>query len=297
MSVSYHDSRQDAALGGAAILVSQVSQNAGAAFGKNLFPLVGAEGMAALRIGLAAILLMGMVRPWRFPLDRAHRVSVVLYGATMGMMGLLIYLAFARVPIGIAVAIEVTGPLLIVLLGARQKLDFLWLTAAAGGLLLLLPLGASAPLDPLGLLFAAGAAVCWAFYVIFGRKVSGPLGHRAVAWGMAIAALFIVPVGVSHAGAALLMPSIFLVGLAVAALSSAIPYLLEMTAMRRLPANVIGMLLSAAPAVAAVIGFLILGERLLWTQWLAIGCIVMASAGSALTIQQPISTAAEDTGR
>lgn len=226
-----------------------------------------------------------MLRPWRTPLDRAHRVNLVVYGATMGLMSLLIYLAIARIPIGIAVAIEVTGPLLIVLLGARRPLDFLWLVAAVGGLLLLLPLEASAALDPLGVAFAAGTAVCWALYVVFGRRVSGPLGSRAVAWGMLVAALLVVPLGVGHAGTALLAPGVLLVGLGVATLSSALPYLLEMSAMRRLPAAVVGILLSAAPAVAALMGFLILGELLTGLQWLAIGCIVVASAGSALTIR------------
>lgn len=182
-SPSPSSARHGTAFGALAILASQASQNAGAAFGKHLFPVIGAEGMTALRIGLAACLLLAMLRPWRTPLDRAHRVNLVLYGATMGLMSLLIYLAIARIPIGIAVAIEVTGLLVIVLLGERRPLVFLWLVAAVGGLLLLLPPKASAALDPSGFAYAAGAAICWALYVVFGRRVSDPLGSRAVAWG------------------------------------------------------------------------------------------------------------------
>lgn len=297
MSALSTSHRQNAAFGAGAILASQASQNAGAAFGKHLFPMVGAEGMATLRIGLAAVMLLAILRPWRFPVDRAHAVSLVLYGATMGLMSLLIYLAIARIPIGIAVAIEVTGPLSIVLLGARRPLDFLWLAAAVGGLLLLLPLHATITLDALGVLYAAGAAVCWALYVVFGRRVSGPLGPRAVAWGMLVAALIVAPIGFGHAGTALFAPGILLAGGAVAALSSAVPYSLEMSAMGRLPASVVGILLSTAPAVAALMGFLILGERLAMVQWLAIGCIVAASAGSALTIKPPARTPSEDAAR
>lgn len=289
--------RQSVACGAGAILASQASQNAGAAFGKHLFSVVGAEGMTTLRIGLAAVMLLAILRPWRFPIGRAHAVSLVLYGATMGLMSLLIYLAIARIPLGIAVAIEVTGPLSIVLLGARRALDFIWLTAAVGGLLLLLPLNTSSILDPLGVLYAAGAAVCWAFYVVFGRRVSGPLGHRAVAWGMLVASLIVAPIGFGHAGTALFAPGILLAGLTVAALSSAVPYSLELSAMGHLPASLVGILLSAAPAVAALMGFLILGERLALVQWFAIVCIVAASAGSALTIKSPASTLPEDVAR
>ena len=283
-------------IGAVAIVVSQAAQNAGASFGKHLFPIVGAEGVATLRIGLAACVLLAVTRPWRRPIGRAQVIPTVLYGATMGGMSLLIYLAIARIPIGIAVAIEVTGPLMIVLLGSRRLLDFVWLIVAACGLLLLLPLDTSAPLDMIGVLYAAGAAACWALYVVFGRMVSGPLGSRAVAWGMCAATVFVAPVGIAHAGSSLFEPTILAAGLGVAILSSAVPYSLEMLAMG-LPAKLVGIFLSAAPAIAALMGYLILGEELSWVQWAAIGCIVLASAGSAVTAQRPSSVPAEESGR
>ncbi len=282
------DDRQDAPgaamIGAGAVLLSLGSMNLGAAFAKSLFPLVGAPGIAALRIVLAAILLLLFRRPWRRPIPSALRWPLLAYGATLALMNLLIYQAFARIPLGTAIAIEVTGPLAIVLFGSRRPRDFLWLAAAVAGLLLLLPIRNDARLDPLGVAFACGAAVCWAFYILTGKRVSGGLGGDAVAWGMVVAALLIAPVGLGTAGAAFVSPHVLGVGFAVAFLSSALPYSLEMEAMRRLPAAVFGLLLSSAPAIGALAGFLVLGERLTPIQWIAIVSIMAASAGSALTI-------------
>ncbi|UIN36912.1 EamA family transporter [Methylobacterium oryzae] len=281
-TASHAMDRQAAVLGGGAILFSQASLNLGAALGKHLFPVVGAEGVAALRVGLAAVLLLAILRPWRSPVGRGHVGSLLLYGTTMGMMSLFIYQAIARIPIGVATAIEVTGPLSIVLLNSRRPLDFLWLGAAVLGLALLLPLDTSKALDPLGVAFACGAATCWALYVVSARKVSGPLGNRAVAWGMLVAALIALPFGAARAGASLFEPRIVATGLVVAVLSSVMPYLIEIVAMNRLTASVVGLSLGAAPAAGALVGFLVLGERLLPIQGVAILCIIGASVGCAL---------------
>lgn len=275
--------RNGALAGAGAVLLSLTSMNLGAAFAKTLFPLVGAYGIAALRIDLAAILLLLFWRPWRRPIPRDVRWVMLGYGATLGLMNLFIYQAFARIPLGIAMAIEVTGPLTIVLFGSRRPRDFLWLGAAVAGLLLLLPLRSDAALDPLGIAFAIGAAICWMLYILTGKRISGPLGGDAVAWGMLVAAILVMPVGLAHAGAALFSPWVLLVGLVIALLSSAFPYSLEMKAMRRLPAPVFGLMLSSAPAVGALAGFIVLGERLTSIQWTAILCIMAASGGSALT--------------
>lgn len=273
-----------AALAGAgAILLSLCSMNLGAAFAKTLFPLVGAYGIAALRIDLAAILLLLFRRPWRRPIPCDMRWPLLGYGVTLGFMNLFIYQAFARIPLGIAMAIEVTGPLAIVLFGSRRPRDFLWLGGAVAGLLLLLPLRSDVALDPLGVAFAIGAAVCWALYILTGKRISGALGGDAVAWGMFVAAILVMPVGLAHAGVALFSPWVLLLGLVIALLSSALPYSLEMEAMRRLPAPVFGLMLSSAPAVGALAGFIVLGERLTPLQWIGILCIMAASAGSALT--------------
>jgi inner membrane transporter RhtA len=267
-----------------AIAAAMVSQYAGAAFAKRLFPMVGSEGVTALRVGLSALLLLGFLRPWRTPPARADLPKLLLYGVTLGCMNLLIYRAFALIPIGIAVAIEVTGPLTLVLLSSRRPRDFAWLACAVCGLWLLLPLrvGAAA-LDLEGVAYAFGAAACWALYIVFGKRASTVQGGGAVAWGMLAAALFTVPVGVAYAGGALVLPLVLAGGLAVAVLSSAAPYTLEMVALRRLPRRVFGILVSSSPAVSALAGFVVLGERLAPVQWLAIALVIVASGGSAWT--------------
>ncbi len=265
------------------LLASLLSQYVGAASAKSLFPLVGAEGVTGLRVGLSAVMLLAILRPWRRLPERADLGNLLVYGATLGAMNLSIYRAMELIPIGIAIAIEVTGPLAVALLGSRRLKDFLWIACAAVGLVLLLPLReASAALNPVGIAYAAAAAFCWALYIVFGKRASSLPGGQAVAWGMLVAASFTVPLGIAHAGASLLVPAVLFTGLAVAVLSSMVPYLLEMMALRRLPSHVFGLAVSASPAVAALIGFLMLGERLSAVQWAAIACIMCASAGSAL---------------
>jgi len=265
-----------------ALLAAMVSTYVGAAIAKYLFPQVGSQGVTALRVGLAACMLLAWHRPWRLSLARADIPNLLVYGLMLGCMNLLIYGAFARIPIGIAVAIEVTGPLMVVLAGSRRLQDIAWLACAVLGLWLLLPLRAHASsLDPLGIALALGAALCWAMYIVFGKRVSTLQGGQAVAWGMLAAALFTVPVGVAHAGAALLAPGVLAAGLGVALLSSALPYSLEMAALKRLPRRVFGILVSASPALSALAGWLVLGEQLAAVQWLAIALIIAASAGAA----------------
>jgi inner membrane transporter RhtA len=264
-----------------------VSTYAGAAFAKQLFPLVGSEGVVALRVGLSALLLAAFTRPWRALPSRAELPTLLLYGLTLGCMNLLIYRAFARIPIGIAVSIEVMGPLAVVLLSSRRARDFVWVACAAFGLWLLLPLrGASSALDPLGVACAAGAAFCWALYIVFGKRASTAGGAGTVAWGMLAASVFIVPIGASYAGSALLSPFVLMAGLAVAVLSSAAPYTLEMIALRKLPRRVFGILVSASPAVAALAGFAVLGERLSNVQWVGIGLVILACGATAASAEQ-----------
>ena len=267
-----------------AIVGSLISVNVGAAYAKGLFPLVGSAGITATRVGLASILLLAFWRPWRAPLAREDALNVAIYGVMLGMMNLLIYAAFARIPIGVAIAIEVIGPLAVVVWSSRHLRDFVWVACAAFGLWLLAPTTAgSVALDPVGVAAALGAGFCWAMYIVFGKRVSTLKGGHVVAWGMLAAALCTVPVGIAQAGAALFAPQVLIGGLVVALLSSILPYSLEMMALSRLPRRVFGILVSAGPAVGALAGFLVLGEVLTTTQWLAIGMIVVATAGSAAT--------------
>ncbi|WP_371846435.1 EamA family transporter [Massilia alkalitolerans] len=269
---------------GLAILASMVSVNAGAAWAKHLFPLVGSQGVTAVRVGLAAVIMLAIVRPWRSLPARRDALNLLVYGLMLGCMNLLIYGAFARIPIGIAVAIEVVGPLGVVVLSSRRARDFAWVLLAAFGLWLLAPVHEGvAPLDPAGVAYALGAAFCWAMYIVFGKRVSHLNGGQAVAWGMLAAALFTVPVGVAHAGGSLLLPTVLAGGLAVAVLSSALPYSLEMAALARLPQRVFGILVSAGPAFAALAGWVVLGERLTGLQWLAILLVILACGGAAAT--------------
>jgi inner membrane transporter RhtA len=265
------------------VVAALVIQNIGAALAKSLFPLAGVEGMTALRVGMSALILGAVWRPWRFHVWRAGGRDVVAYGFTLGLMNLLIYCAFAYIPIGVAVTVEVTGPLAVVLVSSRRAIDFLWLALAVTGLSLLLPVAqvASSALDPRGLALACGAALCWAMYIVFGKRLSSRLpSGEAVALGMAVAALLTVPIGFARAGTTLFAPHLLALGLAVALLSSVLPYLLEMAALARLPRKVFGILVSSAPALAALAGFAVLGEHLTAAQWAAVACVIAASAGS-----------------
>jgi inner membrane transporter RhtA len=270
-------------IGTTAVFLASISTYVGAALAKQLFPEIGAYGVTALRTAIAAVLLMVFYRPWRRPVERVLLPSLLVYGATLGLMNLFIYLAFERIPIGIAVAIEVTGPLSVVLFSSRKPLDFLFLVTAIAGLALLLPLKTNNTLDPIGVAFAFGAATCWAGYIVAGKKVSGKLKGDAVAWGVLVAAVLVMPFGVAQSGSALIAPNILFIGLAIALLSSALPYSFEMQAMRKLPTYVFSILLSTAPAISALVGFVILNEVLSLTEWLAIFLIFLASAGAALS--------------
>lgn len=270
-----------------AILASMMSVNVGAAFAKGLFPVVGSAGVTALRVGLAALLLLAFWRPWRRLPSRADARNLLVYGLMLGCMNLAIYAAFARIPIGVAIAIEVTGPLALVLLSSRRPLDVAWVACAALGLWLLSPLyGGGTSLDPVGVAWALAAAFCWAMYIVFGKRVSTLEGGHAVAWGMLVASLCAVPVGVAQAGSALFTPAVLAAGLAVAVLSSILPYSLEMAALARLPRRLFGILVSAGPAIGALAGYAVLGERLSNVQWLAIALIIAATGGSAATARR-----------
>ena len=252
-----------------------------------LFPVVGAQGTTAVRVGLSALLMLMLWRPWRWRLSRADAQAVALYGAALGAMNLMFYLSLQTLPFGLAVAIEFAGPLAVAIWSSRRAVDFVWVALAIVGLALLLPLGLSgSTLDPLGVLYAVGAAVFWALYIVFGKRAGHLHAGQSVSLGVLVAALVVVPVGVAHAGAALLSPSVLLVGVAVAAISSALPISLEMMALKRLPKEAFGIMISMEPAVAALLALALLGERLDTVQWLAIGCIVAASMGSAATARR-----------
>ena len=278
----------------AAIVVAMISVQCGASFAKSLFPLVGAQGTTALRVGIAAILLAVALPPWRARFDRRSSYALLGYGASLGAMNTMFYLSLKTVPLGIAVAIEFLGPLVVAMLASRRVIDFAWIGLAVGGLAALLPVGSSVHgIDPGGALLALGAGVGWACYILFGQRAGAVHGARTAALGTIIAAILVVPIGIAHAGGALLTPSVMLAGLFVAFLSSALPYSLEMVALTRLPAQTFGTLMSLEPAIAAMAGFTFLDETLTTVQWFAIGAVMLASAGTALT-SRPAAVALGD---
>lgn len=268
----------------AALMGSLVSLSVGTSFAKHLFPAVGAEGTTAYRIFFATLILMALWRPWRRRWSREDIGPLALYGLTLGAMNLLFYTSLKTIPFGLAIAIEFTGPLALALWTSRRASDLLWVALAVLGLALILPwrgLDAPGALDPVGMGFALAAGVCWALYIVFGQRVARRYGAMATPMGMLAAAVLVLPIGVAQAGAALLEGRWLLAGLAVAVLSSAIPYTLEMYSLRHLPKRTFSILLSLEPAVGAVAGWIVLAERLSASQWLAMGFIMAASMGAA----------------
>ncbi|UFH51438.1 threonine/homoserine exporter RhtA [Pseudomonas sp. KNUC1026] len=275
----------------ALLVIAMVSIQSGASLAKSLFPLIGAQGTTTLRLILASVLMLAILRPWRMRLTRQALCDVVIYGLALGGMNLLFYMAVRSIPLGIAVALEFTGPLAVALFSSRRKLDFLWIALAVAGLCLLIPSGrAGAPLDLTGAAYALGAGCCWALYIVFGQKAGQSHGVQMAGLGVVVAALFIAPVGIAHAGAELLDWALIPTALGVAILSTALPYSLEMIALARLPARTFGTLMSLEPAVAALSGLAFLHEHLSGTQWLAIIAIIGASLGATLSASDAPAT-------
>ncbi|HFK4066166.1 TPA: threonine/homoserine exporter RhtA [Kluyvera ascorbata] len=269
------------------ILISMVSIQSGASLAKSLFPLVGAPGVTALRLALGTLILVVVFKPWRLRFAKAQRLPLLFYGLSLGAMNYLFYLSLQRIPLGIAVALEFTGPLAVALFSSRRAVDFIWVILAVVGLWFLLPLGQDvAHVDLTGALLALGAGAGWAVYILSGRRAGEEHGPATVAMGSLIAAIVFVPLGAFQAADALWHWSILPLGLAIAVLSTALPYSLEMIALTRLPTRTFGTLMSMEPALAALSGMVFLGEMLTLSQTLALGAIIAASMGSTLTMRQ-----------
>ena len=274
-------------------MVSLITLCAGTSLAKGLFPFVGAEGTTTYRLVFSTLLLMAFWRPWRRAWTWADVPILVLFGATLGLMNLLFYNAIKTVPFGLAIAVEFTGPLAVALWSSKKPLDFVWIVLAVAGMGLILPLGntmgaglQTSAIDPVGIAYALGAGACWAVYIVVGQRVADRIGAFATPMGMLVAALLVTPVGISVAGSSLLNPEWMLAGLGIALLSSAIPYSLEMYSLKHLPKQTFSILLSLEPAVGALAGWLVLSEQLSTQQLGAIGLIMAASMGSAMTAGQ-----------
>ncbi|MBD1875627.1 EamA family transporter [Nodosilinea sp. FACHB-131] len=264
------------------VIAAMGSTQLGSTLAKSLFGQVGPLGMVLLRVGLSAVVLVAWCRPrWR-----GHRLAdyrlLVTFGLSLAVMNALFYCAIARIPIGVAVALEFSGPLTVALLHSRRWLDGLWVALAAVGIVLLSPLNTPA-LDSLGVVMALLAGVAWGAYIVLSARMGQAFrGGEGLALSMAVGALLLLPVGIMAEGRLLLSPNILLLGLGVAMLASTLPYSLEMTALRRMPVNVFGVLMSLEPAIAAVISFFWLGETLSLTMIGAIGLVTIAAAGVSL---------------
>jgi inner membrane transporter RhtA len=277
------------------MLTGMISLALGTSFAKTLFPLIGAQGTSAYRVGLSAVVLLAIWRPWRFRYSASELKGIMLFGGTIGAMNLLFYMSLKTIPLGLALAIEFSGPLTLALVHSRRLVHFLWVGCAIVGLGLLLPLGTGAHnLDLTGMLLAGGAGVFWALYIIAGKRLSHIPAGQSVAMGMTMAAIVVVPFGIAEAGASLLQPGILLAGLAVAVFSSALPYVLDMNALRQIPKRTFGVITSAEPAVGAMAGLFVLHEHLSLTQWIAIAAIVVAAGGSIVTASQDGAKTAAD---
>ena len=284
--MSQAQTKSGAWLAVAALLVSIFCFQIGASVAKQLFPLVGAQGTVALRVGLSAVIMLAIGRPWRANFRGANWKALLVYGASLGLMNFLFYMALRTIPLGIAVALEFSGPLAVALIHSRRGVDFLWVALAVTGLALLLPIHpGAAPIDWTGVTFALGAAVCWALYIVFGQKAGASLGQHATSLGIAVGACVIFPIGLAHAGADLFRLDVLPLGFAVAILSSAVPYSLEMFALTRVPTQAFGTLMSLEPADGALMGLALLGEHLSFLQWTAILIVILASMGTALTVK------------
>jgi len=264
-----------------------LSIQSGASLAKSLFPIVGAPGVTALRIALGTLILVVIFKPWRLRFQKEQRLPLLLYGLSLGAMNYLFYLSIQTVPLGIAVALEFTGPLAVALFSSRRPVDFVWVVLAVLGLWFLLPLGQDVShVDLTGAALALGAGACWAVYILTGQRAGEEHGPATVALGSLIAAIVFVPLGMAQATESIWQWSILPVGLAVAVLSTALPYSLEMIALTRLPTRIFGTLMSMEPALAAMSGMVFLGESLTFTQTLALCSIIAASMGSTLTLRR-----------
>jgi inner membrane transporter RhtA len=273
----------------ALLLAAMASVQAGASIAKTMFPVIGPIGMVAVRIALGTIILCVVMRPWRTRVTARTWGPLAVYGVVLGVMNLFYYLALSRVPLGITVAIEFTGPLAVAVLSSHRLIDFCWVLLAAAGLVLLLPVThIGVGTDPVGALYALAAGACWALYIIYGKKAGADHGAQTVALGSLISAIIVVPIGLIDRGHALFSSSILLPGLAVAVLSTALPYTLEMIALTRMPARTFGVLMSIEPAFGALIGYVHLHEWLTATQWTAIGLVILASIGATASAQQKV---------
>ncbi|MCF2526583.1 EamA family transporter [Yinghuangia soli] len=262
------------------VLAGAVSVQFGSAFAALLFPRAGALGTVALRVTLAALLMLAVTRPRLRGYSRADWAVATGFGLALGGMNILFYQALDRIPLGAAVTIEVLGPLLLSVAVSRRAVSLLWAGLALAGVYLL-GRGDFGSLDPAGVAFALGAGAMWAAYIVLNARAGARFPRLdGLAIAMAVAALVSLPLGIGSAGAVLGQPAVLALGLAIAVMCSGVPYTLELLALRRLSAETFAVLAVLSPAFAATAGFLVLGQSLSAVQCAAIAIVIGASAGA-----------------
>lgn len=278
------------------VIAGLACQEVGASLAVLLFPRVGPLGMVMLRLVFSAILLLLIARPRLRGHSRDGWLAVVGFGLVLAVMNGLFYLALERLPLGVTVTIEVLGPLTLSIVAARRAAAWVWAAVAFAGVLALGG-GGWERLDPVGVLCALGAAASWAFYILASARVGREFPRLdGLALAMTIGAVAALPFGIASAGSALLRPEILALGAAVAILSSTIPYAFELIALRRLAASAFAILMSLAPATAALAGWLLLGQHLTWLEIVGIALVIVASIGAVRSSQRAARETAEPLG-
>ena len=272
--------RGAASSGVALVVAGMIGQELGAAIAVRVFPETGPLGMVMLRLVFSAVLLLAIARPRLAGRTRRDWAAVLAFGVVLAAMNSLFYLAIERLALGVAVTIEVLGPLVLSIVASRRASAWLWAVLALGGVVALGG-GGWESLDPLGVVFALAAALTWALYILASARVGRTFERiDGLALAMAVGAVLSLPLGVATAGSALVRIDVLALGAAVAVLSSALPYALELIALRRISASVFGILMSASPAIAALVGLAVLGQQLSWLQVAGIVLVIGASAGA-----------------
>jgi inner membrane transporter RhtA len=265
-----------------AVVAAMAAFQVSAAFAKSLFPVMGAQGAAALRLTLGAIMLVAVSRPWRGWTRGEPWLALVGLGVSVAAAVFLFYSAISRLPLGVSIALQFLGPLGVALFGSHRPRDVIWAVLAAAGVWALVGRSAGGGhLDLLGVGYALGAAAGWAGYILCGKAAGSAFGSRAAPIATAIAAVIVLPIGAAHAGSAMLTPALLPLALVVALFSTVIPFSLELYAMARMPSRTFAVLTSLEPAFGALSGLALLHERLAITQVAGIAAVITAAAGAA----------------
>ncbi len=253
----------------------------GSALATTLFARIGPAGAVLLRLVFASIVLLIIWRPALRVRSRRHLLLAALFGLILAAMNLTFYQAIERIPLGIGVTIEFVGPLAVALAGSRRRLDLVWVALAAIGIVALMH-GDTHGLNTLGVIYALIAGCMWGAYILVNARVGRAFEEgTGLAIAMCVASIVALPFGVAEGGARLLQPHSLALGAAVGMLSSAIPYAFEMEALRRIATSVFGVLMSLEPAMAALAGFLVVGQALSTRELAGIALVVAASAGAS----------------